>query len=48
MTGEFRLEVQNVTNEQDQIGITGRGEARALRRAFQRPQRFRALFGVRF
>jgi hypothetical protein len=48
MTGEFRLEVQNVTNEQDQIGITGRGEARALRRVFQRPQRFRALFGVRF
>ena len=48
MTGEFRLEVQNVTNEQDQIGVTGRGEARALRRSFQRPQRFRALFGVRF
>jgi hypothetical protein len=48
LTGEFRLEVQNVTNEQDQIGVTGRGEARALRRVFQRPQRFRALFGVRF
>ena len=30
------------------VGVTSRGEARALRRAFQRPRRFRALFGVRF
>ena len=40
MTGELRLEVQNATDQQDQIGVTSRGEARALRRAFQRPRRF--------
>ena len=48
LSGEFRLEIQNVTDEQDPIGITGGGELRVLRRGYQRPRRYRALVGVKF
>ena len=49
VVGDFRLEVQNVTDNQDQLSATGRGRRRAtLRRGWQRPRRYRALFGVRF
>jgi hypothetical protein len=48
VSAEFRLEVQNVTDNQEQLSATGRGEARAIRRGWQRPRRLRALFGVRF
>ena len=48
VSGEVRLEVQNLTDNQEQLSATGRGEARTLRRGWQRPQRFRALFGIRF
>ncbi|HVS15392.1 MAG TPA: TonB-dependent receptor [Thermoanaerobaculia bacterium] len=46
--GEFRTEVVNVTNEQRQRLTTSRGEARAIRRDFQRPRQVRASFRVRF
>ncbi len=46
--GELRVEIQNVTNNQDQVGVTSRGEARALRRGFQRPRRFRVLASIKF
>ncbi len=48
LTGDFRLEVQNATDNQEQLSATGRGEARTLRRGWQRPRRYRALFGIRF
>ncbi len=48
VTGELRVEVQNALNDQDQVGITGRGEVRPLRRGFQRPRRLRVLAGVKF
>jgi outer membrane receptor protein involved in Fe transport len=46
--GDFRLEVQNATDNQEQLSATGRGEARTIRRGWQRPRRYRALFGIRF
>ncbi len=48
VTGELRVEIQNVLDSQDQVGITGRGEVRPLRRGFQRPRRFRVLAAVKF
>ena len=48
VTGEVRLEIQNATNQQDDIGITGGGEVRNIRRGWQRPRRYRVLLGVRF
>jgi hypothetical protein len=48
VTGDLRLEVQNATDNQEQLSATGRGEARTLRRGWQRPRRLRVLFGVRF
>ncbi len=47
LTGEVRLEIQNVTDQQDQVGIKGTGEVRALRRGFQRPRRYRVLDSVK-
>jgi hypothetical protein len=46
--GDFRVEIQNATDNQDQLSATSRGEARTLRRGWQRPRRFRALVGIRF
>ena len=46
--GEFRTEVVNVTNQQRQRLTTSRGEARAIRRDFQRPRQVRASFRIQF
>ena len=48
LTGEVRLEIQIVTDQQDQVGITGTGEVQALRRGFPRPRRYRVLGSVKF
>ncbi len=48
LLGELRLEVQNVTDNQDQVGVTSRGEVRPLRRGFQRPRRMRVLASIKF
>jgi len=48
LAGDLRVEVQNATDNQDQLSATSRGEARTLRRGWERPRRYRALFGVRF
>ncbi|MEM1247979.1 MAG: TonB-dependent receptor [Acidobacteriota bacterium] len=47
-TGQFRVEVLNATNQQEQTFVTGRGEARAVRRDFQRPRQARVNFAIRF
>ena len=48
VTGQFRVEILNVTDQQEQTFVTGRGDVRAVRRDFQRPQQARASFTVRF
>ncbi len=48
LRGEIRLEVQNATDNQRQVGVTGSGEVRPLRRGFQRPRRFRVLASISF
>jgi len=46
--GNLRIEGTNVTNEQDQINTNLYGEPLRVRREFQRPSTYRALFGVSF
>ncbi len=46
--GEFRVEVTNLTDQQEQIGVNGRGEVQAVRRDFQRPRQVRATIGIKF
>jgi hypothetical protein len=46
--GSLRVEVINVTNQQRQRYRSGRGEARPVRRDFQRPRQVRASFSVKF
>ena len=46
--GNLRIEGTNVTNEQDQINTNLYGEPLRVRREFQRPSTYRAMFGVSF
>ncbi len=46
--GNLRIEGTNVTNEQDTINTNLYGEVLPVRREFQRPSTYRAMFGVSF
>jgi hypothetical protein len=46
--GNLRIEGTNVTNEQEQINTNLYGEPLPVRREFQRPATYRAMFGVNF
>jgi hypothetical protein len=46
--GTFRVEGLNVTNEQERVFATGRGEVRPVRRDFQRPRQFRASLAFKW
>jgi hypothetical protein len=46
--GEWRVEVTNVTDEQEQINVTTYGEPQRVRRDFQRPRQVRTLLTVSF
>jgi hypothetical protein len=46
--GNLRIEGTNVTNQQDQINTNLYGEVLPVRREFQRPSTYRAMFGVSF
>ena len=46
--GNLRIEGTNVTNEQEQIGVGSSGEPLRVRRDYQRPSTYRAMFGVSF
>jgi hypothetical protein len=46
--GNLRIEGTNVTNQQDQINTNLYGEPLRVRREFQRPSTYRAMFGVSF
>ncbi len=48
LRGQWRVEGLNVTDQQDQTLITGRGDVRAVRRDFQRPRQFRTSLSFRF
>jgi hypothetical protein len=48
LRGEVRVEGTNVTDNQEQILISDRGEVRRVRREFQRPRQFRLLASVKF
>jgi len=48
VSGEVRLEIQNATDNQRQVGVESDGEVRPLRRGFQRPRRLRLLGSVKF
>ena len=48
VTGNLRIEGTNVTNQQDQINTNLYGEPLRVRREFQRPSTYRAMFGVSF
>ncbi|REJ76486.1 MAG: hypothetical protein DWQ36_18975 [Acidobacteria bacterium] len=46
--GQLRIEGLNVTDQQEQVDITSRGEVRPVRRDFQRPRQVRASFTLSF
>ena len=46
--GNLRIEGTNVTNEQEQVNVNLYGEPLRVRREFQRPSTYRAMFGVSF
>ncbi|REJ85860.1 MAG: hypothetical protein DWQ36_15675 [Acidobacteria bacterium] len=48
LRGTLRMEMLNVTDQQEQINVTSRGEVRPVRRDFQRPRQIRASLGFRF
>jgi hypothetical protein len=46
--GNLRIEGTNVTNEQEQIAVHNLGQPTPVRRDYQRPSTYRAMFGVSF
>jgi hypothetical protein len=47
LRGNVRLEGLNITDQQDLLHVDNRGEVRPIRRDFQRPRQFRALFSIK-
>ena len=47
LRGNFRVEGLNMTDSQETLHVDGRGEVRPVRRDFQRPRQFRALFSIK-
>ena len=48
LNGQLRLEVLNVTDQQEQVFVTSQGEVRPVRRDFQRPRQARVSLSLRF